>query len=181
MERVSWARRSLPVLLTLPLLTALLIPTACQSDTSNQPTPTATVVSGSVRQELRIGSHRVAVDRTLWVDFLSYQERTAAAQGRYLIVVLSVGNDSNQPEQISLADFLLTDSHRQLYTPATSHHLVPGFNPSLAAAAILPVEPYDKSLSAFGSLNTALVFDVPRDAQGLSLWLYQGKGMVGLE
>lgn len=175
-HRISWGRLSLFGLLSLSLASLLL---GCQSAISPTPTPPS-VVEGSLGQELKFDRYRVTVDRTLRVDFLNYQERTAAAQGRYLVLLITVCNDTNRANQLSLADFLLLDTNGQYHQAATSHHLVTDFDPSLAAGALLEVDPYTTPLPGFGVLHTALVFDLPRDARPASLSLYNGRGVVKL-
>jgi|GEM_PF-5952963 len=178
MSRSRLLGRKSPIAISM-LLLVLAIQASCQASVT--PTPTADPVArGRIGQEIKIDRHRVTVDRLVKVDFLTYEERTAAAQGQYVIVLLTVANDSNRGEVLSYQDFLLRDASGQYYAAATSHHLVTGFNPTLAAASVLEVQPFTREVAGLSSVHTALAFDIPREAVPESLSLFGGRGLVSL-
>ena len=139
---------------------------------SNAPATPSPVIGGqlgsaSLGRAVGYGDWGYLVSSVEHLDKITNDSKVLVPGGSYAVVHLTVTNNGKEPRSLSAADFALVDDQGRRYSvesDATSMDSAALGLPNLLSVAVQP------GLSK----NSVIVFDVPKDARGLTLRLYQG-------
>ena len=100
-------------------------------------------------------------------DKFEQADKQAVPAGVFLVINLTVTNNGKEPRSLSATDFALIDSQGRRYG-------VDGEATELAAGVLNKNRRLGIAVQPGLTKDSAVVFDIPRDAKGLSFRLFQG-------
>ncbi|MBI4289519.1 MAG: DUF4352 domain-containing protein [Chloroflexi bacterium] len=148
-----------------------------QATSTATPTPAAVTTLGLQAQSGRpftFGNGLYTVDKTGRASEFTDRTTSVKPSGTFLLVFLSVANRGREPLTFSPSDFTLYDREGRKFTALREAT-------KLAASLNEKRDVFGEALQPGLSMEAIIVFDIPKDAAGLSLRLSYGYLDVNLD
>lgn len=146
---------------------------ARQAPPAAQPTSAARGLQAQAGRPFNFGNTAYTVEKTGRASELRDKTAAFTPSGTFLLILLSVTNEGGEPLRFKPSDFALYDKDGRHFSALREAS-------RLASSLNEKKDIFGEALQPGLTMEALLVFDVPREAEGLTLRLFHGYLDVGL-